>query len=675
MLKRGLFLLLALVTGPAAAELPPVQCDGKGVCRETATGLPLTVLPRSFSHVYRSDSLVRVAVENIAEFMPLYVFERKPPAADGGAAAAYRVARVEQGPPIGWMRGDDLLEWRQALIAAFTHPGGGEEARQRVLMFRDLEALQALLESDDRGLRFLELYERIDAGDIPGEILSKEPDSFVDINRTFYLLPIVDYRRMELDGDEVRLVRLASALPGERVAAGDRDVLQNPRYRKQAGRGQPDPQRIKQLGVDLVFVMDMTLSMQPYIDRTKDAVAAIARRVAEDEAARRIRFGLVGYRDDVGRVPALEFTRRNFTPQLLDADAFVKVLAKDAKAATVSSPGYSEDLFAGVEEALDAAWRENSLHFLVLVGDASGHPPRHPQSSTGLDANMLGAMAQDSGIHILAIQLLNPGHPEDWGKALAQFSRLSEIRGEEGSALVQVRTEAVEDYQRAVEKIAARVLDTLSQLQIHGTEALVEGTADTAAPAGGDNVAGQADQAMRRVIRSAMVEYLGRDAKPPRDLLVWAADRDPTNPAIRAMEVRLLLTREQLSDLSQALDRILTAMREARMSNIDFFDSLQALAARSMKQPDAIARVESLRQAGLVPRFIESLPYRSEVTALDRTSYASLTAEQRADLMQRLTAKLNQYRTISETVDGWIGLQPGGAGGLKVYPLQLDYLP
>ena len=43
--------------------------------------------------------------------------------------------------------------------------------------------------------------------------------------------------------------------------------------------------------------------------------------------------------------------------------------------------------------------------------------------------------------------------------------------------------------------------------------------------------------------------------------------------------------------------------------------------------------------------------------------------------MQRLTAKLNQYRKINETVDGWTELQPGSAGGRKVYPLQLDYLP
>ncbi len=660
--------MLAMLATAALAELPPIQCDGKAACKEEGTGLPLMLLPRSFSHVYTSQALDKVAVENVPEFQPLFVFRRSesdPP--------VYQVAQSEEGPPLGWMQSDDVLEWRQALVAAFTHPGSGEEARQRVLMFKNREVLEALLETDDRALRFLRLYERIDARDIPGDILSKEPEAFVDINETFYLLPVVEYAEMDLDGDEVRLLRLASALPGERAAKDDQDVLQNPKFEKKAGKAQPDPQQIKELGMDVVFVMDMTKSMQPYIDRTKDAIASIVRQVAEGESAKRIRFGLVGFRDDVAKVPELEFIRHDFTPELLETAAFLQVLEKDAKAATVSSPGYSEDVFAGVEQGLDAKWRENSLRFMVLVGDASGHPPGHEQSSTGLDANMLGAIAQDQGIHILAIQLLNPKYPQDQGRAEEQFGKLSAIRGSDESALEQVRTDAEADYQTAVERIAVRVLDALFQLEMHGSKGLDTQPADDTGQVDDSGVGGRMDRLMRKVIRSAMVEYLGQDAKPPRDLLVWAVDRDPTSPSMRGLEVRVLLSREQLSDLSRALDGILEAQAKADIGSLDFFDALQGLSAQSMKQPDAIGRVDSLRQAGLVPRFIEALPYRSEITSLDRESYASLTAEQRADLMQRLTAKLNQYRKISETVDGWTELQPGS--GRKLYPLQLDYLP
>jgi len=449
--------------------------------------------------------------------------------------------------------------------------------------------------------------------------------------------------------------------------------LDNPDYLRRAQHGQPDEARVKALRVDLVFVMDMTLSMQPYLDRTKDAIAAIARRIAEGDLAERIRFGLVGFRDDVSAAPALEFTRRNFTPELMDTDGFVKVLSEDAKAATVSSPGYSEEVFAGIEEALASSWRENSLRFLVLVGDASGHPPDHAQSTTKKDAKVLRMAAQDLNVHILAIQLLNPKFPADQPIAEAQFGQLSTVRGGSDSALVQVRTDAVEDYQQAVERIGGRVADTVKQLRDQGASGLA--LAGSTASASGDSIASQADEAMQKVIRSAMVEYLGQDAKPPRDILAWAADRDLTNPSVRSLEVRVLLTRDQLSDLILALERILAAMQETTISNLEFFDALQSLAAQSMKRPQDLVRLDSVRQAGLMPSFIESLPYRSEVLSLNRESYASLTADQRADLHQRLIAKLSQYRKINETVDGWTRLNPQAEGGHQVYPLQLDYLP
>ncbi len=675
-MKRPVFFLIPLLLAPNLwAALPEVNCDGESACREQATGLALLVLPRSFSHLYADRELKQVAQENLPAFQPLFVFARELPAAGQGdllVQGRYQVGTAEKGPPLGWMAAGDLLEWRQALIAAFTHPGSGEEARQRVLMFPRLEDLETLVDEDERELNSLKLYDRIDSGEIPPEVSSKEPEAFVDIGQDFYLLPVVDYRLLDLDGDELRLVRLASALPGERADPERPDRLDNPGYRRQAAQQRPDPERIASLGVDLVFVMDMTRSMQPYLDRTKAAVAAIAEGVAKAGLEERLRFGLVGFRDDVEKAPDLEFTRRNFTPALVDGPAFAKLLEDDAKAASVSSPGYSEEVFAGVEEGLDSAWRDNSLKVLVLVGDASGHPPDHPQSTTKKDAKVLRMAAQDRQVHILAIQLLNPKFPEDQALAEAQFGELAKERASGQAVLLQVRTDAEDDYRQAVERSVANLV---ALIETAGT-AYADGLPpEVAAEPNDDSIGAQADQVMQRLIRSAMVEYLGQDAKPPRDLLIWAADRDLTNPSIRSLEVRVLLTREQLSDLILALERILAAMQEASISNLDFFDALQGLAAQSLKRPDDIARVDGLRQSGLVPSFIESLPYVSEVLALNRDSYASLTAEQRADLNQRLLAKLSQYRKINETVDGWTPLNPQAEGGRRVYPLQLDYLP
>jgi serine/threonine-protein kinase PpkA len=676
---------IALWLGLAAApwvwaELPPVACDGETVCREEGTNLPLMVLPRAFTHLYQEADLSRVVQENIPAFMPLFVFSREVQSvlgAGGRPEGRYQVAMSEQGPPVGWLKAEDVLEWRQALTAAFTHPGSGEEARQRVLMFRRAEDIDALIASEELELQALQLYRRIGAGEVPPQVLSKEPEAFTDINKTFYLLPIVGARLRDLYGDELRLVRVASALPGERADREAPDLLTNRRFYQDQSKTAPAPEVVKAIQVDVVFVMDMTLSMQPYIDRTREALEGIVRSMTRDGLQERFRFGLVGYRDAIEQVPALEFVARNFTPRLLDVADFIGVLEQEARAATVSSPGYSEDLFAGVEQGLDSAWRANSLRIMILVGDASGHPPGHAQNSTGKDADVLAMAAQDLQVHILSLQLLNPKHPEDQPLAAAQFGRLARVRGAEARepSRIQVRTDQEEDFQQAVEGVSRLSTRFVGLTREQGAKSLDDLDDLDAGVEQEDSVPGRAVKAMKRVIRSAMVEYLGQAAKPPRDLLAWAADRDLTNPSFRALEVRVLLSKEQLSDLILALDRILQALQQAKMSNLDFFDALQGLAAQSMKRPDEIARVDSVRQAGLVPKFIESLPYRSEILALDRERYASLTAEQRSDLIRRLGAKLSQYVRINESVDGWQSLSGQDGAGRKLYPLQLDYLP
>jgi hypothetical protein len=94
-----------------------------------------------------------------------------------------------------------------------------------------------------------------------------------------------------------------------------------------------------------------------------------------------------------------------------------------------------------------------------------------------------------------------------------------------------------------------------------------------------------------------------------------------------------------------------------------------------MKSPEQIAQAQRLADTGLLPKFIESLPYKSDILSLTEDGFASLTADQRATLEARLQAKLWQYRDINEQVDGWVKLNPGDPDSAKVYPVHLSYLP
>ena len=650
-----------------------IVCSDEGVCREKLTGLPFRLLPRSFSNVYKTKNAANdnIAIENVRAFYPLYVFAREDidlsdPTNPKGW---YQVGQSVQGPPVGWMQARDALEWKQALSVSYTHPGTGEEERRRVLMFKDLQDLQQVVDSEVRDQMASFLYKNIEEGKNPAAIVSKEPERFVDITRTFYLLPIVDFQTVEIEGDEARYLQIAAAVPRERGA----DTLGDPKYREQAQQpGNISGDAAKALGIDLVFVMDMTRSMQPFIDRTKQTLTELARTVASKNVKQKMRFGLVGYRDNASKIPALEFTVKNFTPDLLEVDPFVALLEGEAKATTFGSVDYPEEIYAGIEMGLASAWNEGSLRFIYLVGDASAHEANHEQSTTGKDANVLSLAAKDTNVHILAVHLLDPRMPLDHDLAKKQFSTLSRIEGSEESALVQIQTDDEQSFANVIENSAKVIFDVITQAQ---SGAVITAGGDTSAGDKDKDVGTVAKQKMDKLMDTALVEYLGREANPPKDIIVWAVDRDLTNPAIRSLNVRVLINKAQLSDLINAIDQVTQAMARAQVSQMQFFEALQGITTQAMKNPEAINVSRRLAYAGLLPAFIQSLPYKSEILSLTDEMYASMTAEQRSGLESSLRAKLQQYRDINEQVDGWVRLNETDPEGSKVYPLILDYLP
>jgi hypothetical protein len=497
-----------------------------------------------------------------------------------------------------------------------------------------------------------------------------EPKRYIDINRQFYILPILDWEQLDIYGDEVRLLQIAAAVPGQRGA----DTLSDSGYLDQASTGREVDQGagLESLSIDIVFVMDTTRSMQPYIDMTRDAVRRMVQTTG-DRLKDKVKFGLVGYRDSVAAAPAVEYTSRNFTPDLVDANTLIEVLGNDGKATTAGSLDYAEEVFAGVDTGLRSNWRPGALRFLVLVGDASAHPRGHPQNTTGKDETDLRRELDDAGVHLISIHLQDERAAEDHDRAVAQFGQLAEVRGSEGQqALVQVNAFKEGDFQSAVDSVVGGVVSRFEQsLALRSLPPPPPMPEYSAEP----DAAAQGQMAMNKVWEAALIEYLGKGARPPKDIVAWTMDRDLTNPTDVALEVRVLVTREQLSSLVQALDRVLQAFKKAELSQGQFFEALQSVSGQTLKRPEDIGRAQSLAETGLLPAFIQSLPYRSDILSLSNEMFASLTAEQRVQLEWGLQAKLAQYRAINEQVDAWHRLNESDPVSELVHPLHIDYLP
>lgn len=651
----------------------PVKCDGQSPCIETATGLPLQVLPRPFANVYLKQQANpdAVAQANVQAFRPLYVFAREgidlsnPSDPQGW----YQVGSNKK-QTTGWIQAKDALEWRQALVVAYTHPGGIAEGRKPVLMFKDVESLQAIVDAEDMTGKAAEVYNAVENGTPPDTVVSMEPKRYIDINRQFYILPILDWEQLDIYGDEVRLLQLAAAVPGQRGA----DTLDDSGYRDQANTGREVDQGagLADLSIDVVFVMDTTRSMQPYIDMTRDAVRRMVQSTG-DRLKERVKFGLVGYRDAVAAVPAVEYTSRNFTPELVDANSLIEVLTNQARATPAGSLDYAEEVFSGVDMALRSQWRPGALRFIVLVGDASSHPRGHPQNTTGKDETDLRRELDDAGVHLISLHLQDERAAEDHDRAVGQFGHLARVRGSEGQqALVQVNAFKEGDFQAAVDSVVGGVVtrfeQSLALRSLPPPPPMPEYGADL-------DVATQGEMAMDKVWEAALIEYLGKGARPPKDIVAWAMDRDLMNPTDTALEVRVLVTREQLSSLVQALDRVLKAFDQAKMSQGQFFEALQSVSGQTLKRPEDLGKAQRLADTGLLPAFIQSLPYRSDILSLSNEMFSSLTAEQRVKLEWGLKAKLAQYLAINSQVDAWHRLNESDPASELVHPLHIDYLP
>ena len=645
-----------------------IQCVKGSVCVEVATEVPLRVLPRPFSHIYDKQRAYweDISIFNVPSFHPLYVFSREgldfsdPTQPAGWYEVGRSTDRVD-----GWMQAQDVLEWRQALIVSYTHPGGLIEGRNPVLMFRSQADLVDLIDDLDRSQRARELYAAIDDGDVPEAVISMEPRSFVDIMRQFYVLPILQWEQTRIDGDDVRLLQIAAAVPGARGEGH----LGDEAYRKRAvtPRGEGDGARGEDLKADIVFVIDTTRSMQPFLDMTREALAAMARRFPQ-ETQERLRFGLVTFRDSIEVIPQLEYDTRNWTPSLVDSATVARLLETEVRATDVGSLDYAEEVFAGIETALNSQWREGALRFMILIGDASSHPRGHPQNITGKDETDLRRELDDQQVHLYAIHLLDPRATEDHPIAEPQFRHLSRVRGSRNeSAYESVDAFDEPAFFALIDNVASGLVERIAEAA--GDEPLPEEEFPD------DLIGVDRLPTVNRLWEAALVEYLGRSADPPKDIVAWVMDRDPVYPVDRSLDVRVLITREQLSSLATALNQVRDALKQAEVSQAQFFEALQSIAGQAMKRPEDLAQATRLADTGLLPAFVETLPYRSEILALSDEMFASMTAEQRSQLEWSIVAKLEQYRAINEQVDAWFRMNEGDPDRAMMYPLHLDYLP
>jgi serine/threonine-protein kinase PpkA len=258
----------------AAPQNKPLLIPGKRTLYQKVITHPGTKL-----HALAGNS-AKVLEKWVKPFTVYYVYQRA--SANGDSWLKVGLSSTEG--PVGWVKGSKTSDWNQALTLVFTERTG----RQPALFFNDLKSLQKVAGSpspSEQAARLESQFAAIQSRSIspPAQfpVLAVEPPEEAVSREQFYLMPI--FQALELF-EGVKFLEVASIDPG-------------------SGRFPED----LELKTAIVFVIDTTISMKPYIDRTREAVRKIYDVIEKAGLSDKVAFGLVAFRSSTKKTPGVEY--------------------------------------------------------------------------------------------------------------------------------------------------------------------------------------------------------------------------------------------------------------------------------------------------------------------------------------------------------------------------------
>ncbi|MBX7021002.1 VWA domain-containing protein, partial [Providencia rettgeri] len=330
----------------------------------------------------------------VPAFSRFYIYQRK----EQGGAERVQVGPDSQGKTVGWLDKACTVDWKMQLTLAFTNPAN----RDRMLFFQDRALLEKVLDTPDPATLVAPMRQALRKDSQTEGVLAQEPEYFVDVQEQFYLLPVLSGEEvMTENGFRTRLLNVASVTKHTADQKEPEAAKQEPEQAQDQDTAQRTSQ-IKGFSAAVVFVIDSTISMDPYIERTREAVRKVYSKVEEQGLSEQVKFGLIAFRSNLDAAPGIEYLTRMYAdPNTVTSSEDFLAKVADLKQAKVSTVAYDEDAYAGVLEALDKVnWNDFGARYVVLITDAGALEGNNTYSSTGLDAPQLRIEAAKPGVAI-----------------------------------------------------------------------------------------------------------------------------------------------------------------------------------------------------------------------------------------------------------------------------------
>jgi len=590
-------------------------------------------------------------------FSRFYVYQREKQGQDEWL----QVGPDSFGHVSGWMKAACTVDWKVQLTLAFTNPAG----RHPMLFFKEKSDVESLLNNPKPAAALEPMVASLNQHKPVPQVLAREPDYMVDQLKNFYLLPVLGSDDVFTDtGFQVRVLNVASVTEKASTAA--------------PAKATDEKNMMKGFSASVVLVIDSTISMGPYIDRTKEAIDKIYKQIEKEKLQDKVKFGLVAYRSSVKAVPGLEYDAKMYVdPNTVKDGKDFLAKVHDLKQATVSSSKVDEDAYGGVMTALDKVdWTQFGARYVVLITDAGALDGTDSLSSTHLGAEQVRQEAAYRGVALYTLHLKTPGGKKNHASAAAQYQELTLNPFLHKPLYYPIDSGDVNSFGTIVDSLSSAIAGQIK------TAWSGEETAGSALGASPEYAGKKADPLLsdaEKLSKAMRLAYLGekQGTQAPPVFKSWISDRDLVNQNIPATEVRVLLTKSELSDLSDVMKKIVNAANEGMISPDDMFASLRSLAATMGNDPNQAKGKNATRlgEMGLLGEYIESLPYLSEVLSLDEETWKSWDGLEQERFIRRLNTKLNYYQRYNEDADRWVALAPDSDPRDNVYPVPLENLP
>lgn len=420
----------------------------------------------------------------------------------------YRIASgTSESQAIGWIKTENVVEWPHAQVLGFTKRSDRDPAH----FFSTPQALEGYLKNRTTD-----------------QAISREPDGLEILG----LMPILTEQKLQHNGEEIKTYQVGyihnadpknSVTPAKSSKTLSIEQIQN------------------ELTLDIVFCIDTTASMQPFLDATRDTIRKISKAVNENNNVRgRVRLGLVGYRDRgddyVSKV-------------LCTLEAGKNLQAFEAALAKVEAKGggdIPEQVYAGLEMGITKMnWGDTSFRNIICIGDS----PNHGDDKSMVSLESVLAKAQPTAssdnlkgvINQITIHTLQVGEGTGPEAALCgrQFQKLAAGRDFAG---VSANSANVKTFEETLLKTLANRLES--------TESAIKG----------DIKKIESDPNAGTI--GAVIQYLGKDKIVGATFASgWASETD--SKGNRTVEPFTLVSRNDLRAFKSAMEFCVTSLEGA----------------------------------------------------------------------------------------------------------------